>query len=74
MSDPRPAMIPVHLNGKPAEIPAGQSLLDLLEARGLHPRTVMVEVNERTVRREQYAETVPGEGDRIEIVRMIAGG
>jgi len=72
-SDP-PRTVRVRLNDRPAELPAGQSLAGLLAARGLHPRTVMIEVNEQVVRRDDYSTVCPQEGDRIEIVRMIAGG
>ena len=74
MPSDAPHPVRVQLNGAPAEIDSGQSLLELLAARRLDPRTVMIEVNEQVVRRDDYARIRPAEGDRIEIVRMIAGG
>jgi thiamine biosynthesis protein ThiS len=66
--------INVILNGKKTELGTGQCILDLLSEKGLDPRIVMVEVNEEAVRRDRFAEIRIDEGDRIEIVRMIAGG
>ena len=68
------ATVTVVLNGKPAELPRGQSLLEHLRGRGVEPTRVVVAVNREIVPRERWADLVPQEGDRIEVVHVVAGG
>lgn len=62
------------VNGKPRQVEAPLTLLGLLETLGIDPRIVAVERNGEIVKRDRFAETVLGEGDRLEIVRMVGGG
>ena len=62
------------LNGAPREVPAAITASALLAELGLEPRTVVVERNEHVIRRGELAETVLADGDRVEIIQMIAGG
>lgn len=61
-------------NGVPAELPAGASLADLVDALGLGAKWVVAERNGEAVGRAAMASTVLEEGDRIELVRAVAGG
>lgn len=62
------------LNGRPAAWPAGQSLLAHLAGRAIDPRQVVVALNRQILPRESWAEVCPAEGDRIEVVYVVAGG
>jgi thiamine biosynthesis protein ThiS len=64
----------VFANGKevPVELPA--SLEDFLRARGLPPRSVVVEQNGEAVAPSEFAQRQLHAGDRLEIVRIVAGG
>ena len=62
------------VNGKPAELASQTTLAALLKEMGIEPLMVACEVNEKIVRRKEYAATVISEGDRIEILQMIGGG
>ena len=64
----------IQLNGEPCELPAEQTLADLLERMALTGRRVAVELNLDIVPRSLYAQTRLNEGDRIEIVHAIGGG
>jgi sulfur carrier protein len=64
----------VRINGVERDLPEATSLLQLLQERGLDPRTVVVEYNYEIVPRERYGEIVLREGDNLEIVQMVAGG
>jgi sulfur carrier protein len=55
-----------------AGVPA--TLGALLEQLGLAGRLVVVERNGRPVPRSEVAATVLAEGDRLELVRAVAGG
>ena len=67
-------MLTVVANGKPREIPAGSTIADLLASVGWKPAWVVVERNGEPVERHAFAESVLQEGDRLEIVRAVAGG
>jgi thiamine biosynthesis protein ThiS len=64
----------VTINGEPRRLPGPATLLDLLAQLGLDPRTVVVELNRKIVRRPQLGETTLAEGDTIELVHFVGGG
>jgi len=68
------ATLSVVLNGESREVPAGSSVLDLLDSLGRHPRTVAVEHNGDILPRERYGATVLAAGDRLEVVHFVQGG
>ncbi len=61
-------------NGDPVELAEGSSVDDLLRVLGLGGRWVLVERNGDPVRRQDLPVTVLAEGDRVELVRAVAGG
>lgn len=62
------------VNGKNQEFDAVATVSDLLGALELDPRTVVVEVNERIIRKERVGEADLSEGDAVEILRFVGGG
>jgi thiazole synthase len=64
----------IQLNGKNEEIPEGTTAAGLLEMKGLHPAMAAMDVNGDLVRKEARGAVVLKAGDRVEVVRMIAGG
>jgi sulfur carrier protein len=67
-------MIVLQINGKKVELDGPTSLVDYLQKLGVSPRAVAVEHNGNIVDREDYATTALGDGDVVEIVRMVGGG
>lgn len=67
-------MVSVQLNGKPREIPGGQSVGALLASLDLHPGMVVVELNKEILERGRYDEFTIAEGDTIELVHFVGGG
>lgn len=61
-------------NGDPVDLPEGATVDDLLAALGLGNKWVIVERNREPVERAAMGVTVLVEGDRIELVRAVAGG
>ena len=68
------ATITVMTNGDPVLLPEGATLDDLLTRLGLGAKWVVVERNGEPVERSQMATTVLADGDRLEVVRAVAGG
>jgi len=66
--------IQITVNGEPRDVPAGQSLLSLLEHFSLDPRAVVVERNREIIRRPALAQTTVEAGDTIELVHFVGGG
>jgi len=64
----------VTANGDPVELAEGATVADLLAALGLGGRWVLVERNGEAVRRADLATTRLADGDRLELVRAVAGG
>ncbi|MEW6153287.1 MAG: sulfur carrier protein ThiS [Actinomycetota bacterium] len=64
----------VTANGAPVELPQGATVVDLLHHLGLGRRWVVVERNGEPVPRADMASTVLDAGDRLELVRAVAGG
>ena len=64
----------LQLNGKPHAAPAGQSLADLVTSLGMPPQAALVEHNGRALLREEWHGLELRGGDRLEILRVVAGG
>ncbi|NVK41755.1 MAG: sulfur carrier protein ThiS [Oceanospirillaceae bacterium] len=67
-------MIKLTLNGKPASLCAGDTLIDLIRRHQLENRRIAVELNAEVVPRSRYGDVRLQPGDRIEIVHAIGGG
>ena len=67
-------MIQLRINGKEVELEGPTRLLDYLASLGVNQRAVAVELNERILERSALADVTLGEGDILEIVRMVGGG
>ena len=61
-------------NGAPTDLPASATLGDLLSVLGLGAMWVVAERNGEAIARAAMATTVLADGDRIELVRAVAGG
>lgn len=64
----------VFANGKGVDLPDDATVDVLVEALGLTGRLLLVERNGEPVDRSAVATTRLAEGDRVELVRAVAGG
>lgn len=64
----------VTINGKVEELPAGLTVAQLLERRGVHTTLVAVEHNGRILGRDEFATATIAGGDKLEIVHFVGGG
>jgi len=61
-------------NGKPFVLDPGLSVAAFIRSRDLEPALVIVELNDEPLERARYEEVILSEGDRLELVRAVAGG
>ncbi len=61
-------------NGSDVIVAEGATLADLLDQLGLSGRLIVVEHNGEPVPRREVAGTLLHAGDRLELVRAVAGG
>jgi sulfur carrier protein len=61
------------VNGEKCEHSA-QTVAELIEVLGLPAPTLLVEHNGTALRRTEWLSVKVGEGDRLEILRIAAGG
>ena len=66
--------VSVRVNGREEPIDRGATITTLLERHGLRREWVVVERNGDPVLRTRFDEVELVEGDRVEIVRAVAGG
>ena len=62
------------LNGQMRDLENGVTLSGLLASLQLTEKLVLVELNGQAVERADFPATQLGEGDALEIVRMVGGG
>ena len=68
------ASIRIAINGKPASVPQGQTVLGLLESLAIKPDRVAVELDRRIVKQREWAATQLSAGAEVEIVHFVGGG
>ena len=61
-------------NGKPVEAQLPCSLEDFLVAQSLLPRSVVLEHNGEAVAPSEFSRRRLNPGDKLEIVKIVAGG
>lgn len=66
--------ITITANGETYELAAGTTLDAFLESNGQVPAQVVVERNGEALPPSVARQTVLADGDRLEIVRIVAGG
>jgi thiazole synthase/sulfur carrier protein len=64
----------ITVNGAPRDVPAGVSVMQLLQLAGQNLNATVVERNGEIVDRKDFAQTHLEEGDSLELVRFVGGG
>ncbi|MER5712898.1 MULTISPECIES: sulfur carrier protein ThiS [unclassified Streptomyces] len=64
----------VSVNGEPRELTGPVSLGALVATLSTAPTGVAAAVNEAVVPRSEWAATLLGEGDRVEVLTAVQGG
>ena len=64
----------VWLNGEQSDNRGAQTVAELAEKYGLHPRTILIEHNGVALHPREWNERPIAEQDRVEFIRVVAGG
>ena len=64
----------IWINGESTEMNGVTNVAELAAHYGLQPTTVLIEHNATALHQREWTERVLAEGDRIEVVRVVAGG
>ena len=67
-------MVEIVLNGKKQEVRVGETVEQLVQQLGFDARWLLAELNGVPVERMQFGSIVLSPGDRLELVRPVAGG
>jgi thiamine biosynthesis protein ThiS len=67
-------VIEIVLNGEAHTVPAGTTLLGLIEGLGIEPDRVAIELDHEIIRRPLWAERGLNQGSRLEVVHFVGGG
>jgi thiamine biosynthesis protein ThiS len=66
--------VTISLNGESVDAGEAETIAQLIERYQLPPQSILVEHNGVAVHRHEWAERSLAEGDRIEFIRVVAGG
>lgn len=64
----------VWLNGEEADTRGAMTIAELADRYQLHPNSILVEHNGLALHQREWSTRALGEADRIEFIRVVAGG
>jgi len=66
--------VTISLNGETVDIREAETIAELIQRYQLPPQSILVGHNGFAIHRHDWAERSLAEGDRIEFIRVVAGG
>jgi thiamine biosynthesis protein ThiS len=64
----------ISLNGESVDAREAKTISELIKRYELPPQSILVEHNGLALHRHEWSERLLAEGDRVEFVRVVAGG
>ena len=64
----------ISLNGESVDVPEVKTIAELVDRYQLPPQSILVEHNGLAVHRHEWTQRSLAEGDRVEFIRVVAGG
>ena len=64
----------ISINGEARKLERSANVADLIEELALPAPATLVEHNGLALRREEWSGRALAEGDRVELIRIVAGG
>ncbi len=66
--------VKISLNGEAVDAGEAKTIAELIDRYQLPPQSILVEHNGLAVHRHEWPERPLAEGDRVEFIRVVAGG
>jgi len=66
--------VTISLNGERVDVREAKTIAELVDRYQLSPQSILVEHNGLAVHRHEWTERSLAEGDRVELIRVVAGG
>jgi thiamine biosynthesis protein ThiS len=66
--------VTISLNGERVDTREAKTIAELIDRYQLPPQSILVEHNGLAVHRHEWAERPLTQGDRVEFIRVVAGG
>jgi sulfur carrier protein len=64
----------ISLNGESVDSREAKTIAELIDRYQFPPQSILVEHNGLAVHRHEWAGRLLAEGDRVELIRVVAGG
>ena len=64
----------ISLNGEKADACGAETIAELVDRFQLPPQTILIEHNGLALHRHEWPQRSLAEGDRVEFIRVVAGG
>ncbi|HZS19209.1 MAG TPA: sulfur carrier protein ThiS [Candidatus Udaeobacter sp.] len=64
----------ISLNGESVDVRGAETIAELIDRYRLPAQSILVEHNGLAVHRHEWPQRLLSEGDRIEFIRVVAGG
>jgi sulfur carrier protein len=64
----------ISLNGESVDSREAETIAELIDRYQFPPQSILVEHNGLAVHRHEWAGRLLAEGDRVELIRVVAGG
>ncbi len=64
----------ISLNGEKVDARGAETIAELVKRHELPPQSILVEHNGLAIHRGEWSQRSLAEGDRVEFVRVVAGG
>jgi len=74
MSETVQGRLSIFVNGHARQVSGTMTLGELAASCGLDARLLLVELNSHTLLREEWPGRILQHGDRVEFIRVVAGG
>ena len=74
MSETLQGRLSIFVNGHARQVGVAMTLGELAVSCGLDVRRLLVELNHQTLSREEWPGRTLQHGDRVEFIRVVAGG
>jgi sulfur carrier protein len=62
------------LNGKVETVSKSTILMNIIKSKKLTPETLIVEINGKILKKDEYNSKIVQKNDKIEILRFVGGG